>query len=232
MKKKFYIIGLLFFLILTIGLGSIFDRLIEDEPVRIKNVYVFPLDKTFILPKEIAKLIPLNGKTYKSIDINEIEKKLEKNNFIQNAEVYKDLNGRLTAKIKQYQPIARVVHNSNSYYLDEKGDKKPLSTHFTENVVLVFGKIQDKEKNNLVELIKTINHDKILKNIVTEIHIKNNLIEVKTDLLAADMLIDLNTDLKKQLIKLKAIYAYLTKKHQTQKYHHIDLRYARQAVCK
>ncbi len=232
MKQKLYILSTLLILFLTIMLGQIFDRLIKNEQINETHIYVYPLDKTFILPKEVAKLMPLKNKTYEKINIVSLEKQLEKNNYIHNAEVFKDLNGRLTAKIKQYQPIARIWQNNQSYYLDQEGNKKPLSIHFTENVPLIFGEIPNKYKENLVYIIKTINTDPILKNIVAELHIKNNLVSIKTDLLKADILIDITTDNKQQLTKLKAIYAYLFKKKQTQKYNKIDLRYAQQAICK
>ncbi len=218
-------------LIITIVLGKIFDDISENEKITKTQVYIYPQAKTFIMPDEVGKLINVNNNKQKNVDVKHLEITLEQNGYISNAEVYKDLNGRLVAEVQQYKPMARIV-GKTSYYLDEEGNKKPLSKYYTEKVILVFGNINSNQKKNLVRLIKQIHKDKMLDEIVSEIHINNQNIWLKTDRLTADIKIDLNEDTADQLYKLKVIYSYLVKQNKTKKYRHIDLRYTNQAVCK
>ncbi len=231
MKQTFIIIATLFLFILTLVLGRYFNAVSQQERIQQTQVYVFPMDKTFILPQEVSKLMPINDSVYKQIDIAAIEKQLEQNAYIDNAEVYKDLNGRLTAEISQYKPIARVIGNK-SYYIDYQGNKKPLSDHYTENVILIFGDINSNIKKQLINLIHQIESDPNLKQIISEVHINDKQVVIKTDQLSADISIDILQNIDKQLDKLKAIYSYLVKTNKTNQYQKIDLRFKNQAVCK
>jgi len=231
MKNTILIIATLSILLLTLVLGSYFDALAEKEKVQATQVHIYPMAKTFIMPDEVAKLIKIKDSTSKNIDIISLEKSLEQNDFIRNAEVYKDLNGHLVAEVDQFRPIARVF-DRNSYYLDENGFRKPLSDHYTEKVVLVYGFINSGQKNKIIDLIKKVNQDKFLNDIISEIHLKDNGVWLKTGQLSANIKIDLKGNLADQLYKLKAIYTYLVKKRIKNKYQQIDLRFENQAVCK
>ncbi len=231
--KKSSILYILTFLLLiiTVVLGSYFDRLYGKEKVTETQVYIYPMAKTFIMPGEVIEMIQINDSLINHVNVNNIEKRLEQNGYIKNAEVYKDLNGRLVAEVEQYKPVARFV-GQTSYYLDENGNQKPLSKHYTEKVVLVYGNINPDQKDDLIDLIKRIHKDKLLEEIVSEIHLDNGNIWLKTDRLSADINIDLKENLTSQLYKLKAIYSYLVQQNMTKKYRHIDLQFENQAVCK
>lgn len=218
--------------IVTIVLGSYFDKLYQNEKVTATQVHIYPMEKTFIMPDEVNKLIKVKNNISKNINVDSLENVLEQNGYVRNAEVYKDLNGHLVAEVEQYKPIARVIGNS-SYYLDESGNKKPLSKHYTEKVTLIYGNIKSNMKAKLIDLIKIIHDDRFLNDIVSEIHLNSqNNIWLKTDLITADFNIDLNNNVKAQLYKLKAIYSYLIKEKLINKYRHIDLQFENQAVCK
>ena len=232
MKNTILIIATISIILLTIVLGSYFDALAGKEKIQATQVHIYPMAKTFIMPKEVAKLIKIKDSASKKIDVISLEKSLEQNDYIRNAEVYKDLNGHLVAEVDQFRPIARIFDHTSSYYLDENGVRKPLSDHYTEKVVLVYGSINSGQKNKIINLIKKINQDKFLNDIISEIHIKDNGIWLKTGQLSADIKIDLKENLAEQLYKLKAIYTYLVKRQLKNKYRQIDLRFENQAVCK
>jgi len=229
MKNSLLVITTILMVIITFVLGFFFNIASNLEKIKKTQIHVYPMQKAFIVPSEVGKLIKINDSSY--IDIANLEAEIEKNDYIDNAEVYKDLNGRLIAEINQYQPIARVI-GSRSYYIDKNGEKKPLSKHYTEKVVLIFGSIDTNNKEQIISLLKAMNKDKVLHKIITEIHINGSTNKLKTDLLSADIKIDLNANLDQQLYKLKAIYSYLIKQKKAKKYSQIDLRYDKQAVCK
>ena len=231
MKKTIIGIATVLILISTLVLGRYFDALYQKEALAGVKLHIYPADKNFIETADIQKLIKIQDSSLKAIDVRTIERELEKNDYVSNAEVYKDLNGKMVAEIEQYHPVARVL-GTTSYYIDASGEKKPLSNHYTENVVLVFGELNRKNRPQIVKLIKMINNDEALKKTVAEIHLKNKYIILKTNALKANIIIDTQGNLEKELHKLKAIYAYMTKNKLENKYQQIDLRYEKQAVCK
>ena len=231
MKKTIIIIATLLIFVSTLVLGKYFDSLYRKEKLSAMELRIFPMEKNFIETDEVRKMIRINDSTLQNINVVDLEKNLEKNEYIGNAEVYKDLNGRVYAEIEQYQPIARILGNK-SYYIDISGEKKPLSQHYTEHVVLVFGELESDNKKPIIDLIKKINNDNILKDIISEIHSNGKNLWLKTVNLSAKIKIDLYQNVDHQLNKLKIIYAYLTKNQLENKYQNIDLRYENQAVCK
>lgn len=231
MKKTITGIATISILASTFLLGRYFDILLDNENMSSMNLEIYPQEKNFIEVDEIRKLIKIQDSSLKKIDVKSLENKLEKNAYISNAEVYKDLNDHVVAEIEQYHPMARVL-GETSYYIDVSGTKKPLSNHYTEHVMLVFGELTGDNQKEVIRLIQMIDNDRILKEMISEIHLKNNHIRLKTDGLKADIIIDLKGNLEKELYKLKAIYAYLNKEKLENKYQQIDLRYEKQAVCK
>jgi len=231
MKKGILIILTFGLFLATIVLGSYFNAVAQNDKIAGVQVRIFPMEKTFILAKEVKKMIPIKDSIYKNIDIKKLEQQLEKNDYISNAEVFKDLNGQVKAHIEQYRPIARVL-SGKSYYIDADGQAKALSKHYTENVILIFGKLNQKNKKPVINLVKAINADEALKAIVSEIHIGTSGVYLKTDQLDTNVFINVEKDIKGQLYKLKAIYMYLVKNHKNNQYKNMDLRFANQVVCK
>lgn len=80
-------------------------------------------------------------KYFNQINTLEIEKKIINNPSIQDAQVYKTIDGKLNVTVKQRRPIARVFTQNESYYLDEFGELMPLSTKYTSRIVVVNGYI-------------------------------------------------------------------------------------------
>lgn len=230
MKKTGVYILFFVLLLTTIILGKIFSADIQKDLVKEKRVFLYPVDKSFIEEGEIMKSINLEDSIWGHIKVKNIENNLMKNPYVAGAEVFKDLNGRLYAYIEQYHPVARVIGNK-SYYIDDHGKKRPLSKHYTENVLLVFGNPGKEQTREIYELAALINEDPLLKEIITEIHLKNRRYLLKTKDLKAAVLFGDTLDKKEKFDKLKAIYLYLTKNKLNKKYQKINLIYNNQVVC-
>ncbi len=230
MKKA--LIYILFFsaIIFTFVLGSFFSMQMDKDVLKEKTVVLFPQDKRFIEENEVMKLLKTKDSLLGKIDIKKMEEKLVKNPYIAKAEVYKDLNNKLYAYIEQYKPIARII-GKQSYYIDIEGKKRPLSKHYTENVILVFGNPNAKEKKEIFYLLKQINEDAMLKNIITEIHLGKEKYLLKTNNLPAQIIFGNTNDSQQKFEKLKAIYSYLINHKLANKYRHINLKYNKQVVC-
>jgi cell division protein FtsQ len=211
-------------------LGNIFTADVQNDKLVQKIVKVYPLDKSFIENDEVMSLIKLDDSTYGKIKIDEIEKKLVENPFISRAEVYKDLNNHLYAYVEQYQPIARII-GKKSYYLDKEGEKRPLSKHYTENVILVFGDFNNQQLKEVHDLVSNIIQDSLLKEIITEIHVKQNKYIFKVKKMQAEVIFGEPDKQEDKLDKLKAIYLYMQKNKLENKYQKINLIYNNQVVC-
>ena len=230
MKKFITYISFIFILVITFGLGSFFSWELRKDKLKQKRVVLHPMDKRFIEEEEVMSLIKLQDSEMGKVSIESIEKKLEKNPYISKAEVYKDLNNNLYADIEQYKPIARII-GTESYYIDINGEKCPLSKHYTENAILVFGNFNKKQLNEVYKLVKHIKKDPLLNEIITEIHFKNTKYILRTKDLKADVIFGKTENFSMKLDKLKAMYMYLTHHKLNKKYHQINLEYNKQVVC-
>jgi len=77
------------------------------------------------------------------INLNRLERRLEQNPFVKEAQVYADMKGELFAVIVQKEPYLRIINNNGvSYYLDENGNKMPVSNNFTARVSVATGFVE------------------------------------------------------------------------------------------
>lgn len=123
----------------------------------------------FFLDNEDVKGILLHsfgdsvkGDQIQKIDVGRIEKVLENDPYVQDAETWLDANGELHIQIVQKQPIARVINKYGvNYYINENANKIPISSKFTARVPVVTGNVQ--EGTNQTDMITT----PVLKNVLT-----------------------------------------------------------------
>jgi cell division protein FtsQ len=101
--------------------------------------------------------------------LKELESLLNANKYVDNSQVFCSIDGFLNAKIKQKKPIIRVFNENGSYYLDNKGDKVPLSENFTPRVPVYYGVINANEVKQLVSLFDFIEKDEMLKHNIVDI---------------------------------------------------------------
>ncbi|MEX2597151.1 MAG: hypothetical protein WEC59_09515, partial [Salibacteraceae bacterium] len=84
----------------------------------------------------------LDSTAMSSIDPANIEHMLENNAFISDAEVYKELNGKLHLDVRARKPVVRVFNDLGiSVYIDEEGVIMPLSSHYSSRVMVANGAI-------------------------------------------------------------------------------------------
>ena len=70
-----------------------------------------------------------------------IEYILGHSDYIRSAESWKDIDGTLHIDVIQKRPLLRIKTNFDDYYLDELGEKMPLSPTFTARVPVATGNI-------------------------------------------------------------------------------------------
>ncbi|MBL0336790.1 MAG: hypothetical protein IPP73_16140 [Chitinophagaceae bacterium] len=82
----------------------------------------------------------LKGKPVQDIDLRKTEKQLESNDWVSNAELYFDNHDWLHVRINEKEPLARVFTQSGlSFYVDDKGNRLPLSDKMSARVPVFTG---------------------------------------------------------------------------------------------
>jgi cell division protein FtsQ len=189
----------------------------------------------FITQSNVSKLLIQSyggapSVTKETLDLNAIENTLNSNPMIQSAEAFISVSGRLTTKIRQKQPIARVA--KHMYYVDSQGGIMPLSKNYSERVPLVTGDVNEKELNTIYTIANAIYNDEFLKKNVIVIHQnKDESIDLKLRQCGFTVQLGRLNFLEKKINNLKAFYKKATKDKLLDKYSKVNLQFESQVVC-
>lgn len=190
----------------------------------------------FITQEAVSKLLIQNQGSVTSVpkealDLNKLEATLNSNKIIDFAEVFVNVNGELSAIVKQKKPIARV-NNGNSYYIDSQGDYMPLSKDYTERVPLVTGTVSKKRLANVFKIADKIHNDEFLKTNVVEIHQNaDKSIDLRLRQCKFKVQLGLLKHIDKKINNLKAFYQKAIKDKTLNKYSKVNLQFENQVVC-
>jgi len=106
---------------------------------------IIPGIESFIDRHEIDKIVRMNlgslvGQKLNEIDIHKLENILKANPYIQTAKVYADMDGVVSIRVNQREPILRIINVAGlDFYVDKEGVKMPVSASFTPHVVVANG---------------------------------------------------------------------------------------------
>lgn len=105
-----------------------------------------PNDLRFIQSDDVRDLIfkefghYIEGQPVGKINVQDVEKTLEKDGFIKQADVYIDAQNTLHIRITQRQPAVRVIDISDPpYYLDAEGRRIAISPKYSARVLAITG---------------------------------------------------------------------------------------------
>ena len=109
----------------------------------------------------VNKLLIQNEQTVKNqaksvIDLHLLESNILSHPMVENASVYLTVDGSLKARVKQRIPIARVLTDNKSYYIDKQAKIMPLSDKHSARVILVSGKVSEEHTSEIFDLVSTI----------------------------------------------------------------------------
>jgi cell division protein FtsQ len=191
----------------------------------------------FVTREMVDKLLIQNDSSLinqpKSIvDLFKLEQSLLENPYVENADVFLTLSGTLKSVVKQREPVARILSEKESYYIDKHGVKVPLSSLYSARVLLVTGVKNEADILELQQLLKLILEDEFLKKEITGIEKKpNNAYQFSVR--SGNYKIDFGKIKDKQIKfeKLKAFYSKTFADKSIEKYKTISLKYHNQVVC-
>lgn len=179
-----------------------------------------------------------------TINVERVERVLENDPFILDAETYINANNRINIGVKQREPLLRIIDNNGlDYYLDNGGFKMPLSKHYTARVLVATGNIPphvpdflERDKHilkDIFDLTNLILKDDFYSSLVEQIYVSNKgeftLIPKvgRQKILFGKM--DSASD---KLWRLKKFYEEAMPHENWRVYKSFDLRYKNQVVAK
>ena len=185
---------------------------VKDADPLIKNNEL----QYFLTEQEIKDVIyslydSIENIPVREINIGMLEDTLESLTYVENAEVFSTLNGRLSIVVTQHKAIARTFNGKNHEYLNSMGETMPLSRNHSAMVPFVTGKIKQPELKYTHQLLMQADNDPFYEDLITGIDFS------KDDILLFTALGDhkiiwgdtVNTNIK--LNKLKVFYQTQTK---------------------
>lgn len=239
MKKyfKWNTIRLILMLMLLGFLYSFTAKRNENRKLQNATVEFLDGEQLFVTHETVNKLLIENKKDASSIrkvalDLNNLENTINQHEMIEKAEVFVSVDGHLKAVVRQKTPVARVFENGNSYYVDYKGTKMPLSAIHTARVPLVSGGINDKNREDLYKLFRMIHDDEFLKKNIIGIRVMpSGSLKMKSRNFDYDIDFGKTINMEKKFRNYKAFFQKAVQDSSIMGYKVINLKFTQQVVC-
>ena len=237
MKINWSIIQAFFLLALVSLLFSFSHRKNDDKKVRDILVEFDMGENLFMNYEMVNKLLIQNGTTVKNqaksvIDLHLLEEKVLSHPMVEDAAIFLTVDGLLKTTIKQRTPIARVLSNKSSYYIDKQAKIMPLSVNHSARVLLVFGAIKEADINEIHFLVTTILKDEFLKKQLISIQkMPKNEFVLNTRVGGQKIYLGKIGDLNQKFMNLKSFFSKTMADETIENYSTINLKYNNQVVC-
>lgn len=235
-KIKWNDVRLVLILGAVVFLYSFSSKRNENRMLKEANIE-FAEAEDFITHEKVNNLLIQNFGAIKSIrkdklDLNSVEKSLDKNPMIAKAEVYATIDGKLKAKISQRKPVARIFQGKKSFYIDSKGGEMPLSESYTARVPLVTGQLDSIEPQRLHKLLSYINDDRFLKKEIIGIEVAGTGgLRMKCRSYGYEIHFGRAINVEKKFNNYKAFLQDAVKDTLIEQYKTINLKFTQQVVC-
>ncbi|MFZ9588079.1 MAG: cell division protein FtsQ/DivIB [Chitinophagaceae bacterium] len=182
------------------------------------------------------------GKPVTSLDIYALEKQLEKNPWIKNADIYFDQVRKLHLMVEQRNPVARLFTPAgNSFYIDDQyallpvklagAVSLPVFTNYAQ-ISSIPSAADTLLMKRIVSLSNFIKSDSLWMAQIEQVNINPDLtFDVMTQMGDQFIQLGVRSDWSKLFSKLKVLYKRINEEGNWSKYSQIDLQYKDQAVC-
>jgi len=226
------------FAALTRHAGHVTDVVVEVQPT--------PEGLFLIESKDIEQRLDagpqgaLLGQTIKDLALEDLERFLELDPFVADADLYTGFDGNLHVTILQNEPILRV-HNrrGTDYYIGPGGDVLPLSKHDVSRVPVLTGQVANFEDavadSTALEafvLADALRSDDLLHGLIEQIELKEGAYTLIPKLGTAAIKVGDLDNLDNKLHRLRIFLRGALPEVGWEAYSHIDLSYAGQVVCR
>ncbi|MFN3557168.1 MAG: cell division protein FtsQ/DivIB [Bacteroidales bacterium] len=141
--------SIVFYLLIPLGVFILLGFAVESNrampcigfKVKPEGAFLF-LDSAEIVRQVYARFDEPEGKPLRDISLRNLEDMITKMYYVERGEVYRTIDGQIVARVKQRQPIARIINAHNeSFYIDSNGKLMKTSPRYTARVVVATGHI-------------------------------------------------------------------------------------------
>lgn len=209
----------------------------HNRKIKAKNIEFVNEDTPFISHTMVNKLLIQNhlddpNVIKDKVDLKTLEHTIESHEMVKKADVFLTIDGVLKIKIEQKMPMARVVNDTASYYIDESGGFMPLSENFTARVPMISGNIQNKYKKQFVDLLTLIHESEFLSQHVIGIEITaNNEVVLKVRNYKHEVFLGRLNDFQDKLKNYQIFFQKAVQDGTINLYNTINLEFTKQVVC-
>ena len=208
----------------------------NNQRMLLNSKVIFEQNKHLLLSEETVNNLLIQNKgsvvniKKETLDLDVIEKALEVNPLVREANVYVSVSGEVGVSILQKKPIARV-HTNETYYIDEIGKMMPISSNFAVRVPLVTGDVDKKNLFDVYKVLQTISEDPFFSQEIEGIIVAKNRYTLL--LREFDFVIDFGTSANRKIKieNFKAFYQKALKDQILNNYSKVNLQIASQVVC-
>jgi cell division protein FtsQ len=174
-------------------------------------------------------------------DMNEMEKRIEENPFIKDAQVFRDVKGNVLVQISQRKPIARwLKRNRQDSYIDEEGNLLPTTGEFTARVPVIEIEGLQWEQNlkespygqKLLNLLQYIDEERFWRTQIAHLLIRRNgQVEMIPQLSKQRIYFGMPADIEDKFSKLMLFYEKILPVKGWNAYSSVNLKYKDQIIC-
>lgn len=230
----------IYFLLFIVSLGFLYSfsskrngaRKTSNPIIEFEQSDVNFLTYTIVNKLLIQKNDSVQNLAKSVIDLYSLESLISKNPYVEKATVFLTVEGELKSRIKQREPIARIISANDSYYVDKQGVKVPLSKNYSARVLLVSGVKNQEDITEIMPLLSKIVEDNFLQKEIVGVQ-KNEENEYEFAVRSGNYKIDFGklSEMDIKFKKLKAFYVKTFEDKTIQMYKTINVKYNNQVVC-
>jgi len=204
----------------------------------------------FVLEDELLELINYDsavGDQLTTVGMAGMENRLLNHDFISDAEVFRDLKGKLIIEVTQREPVARIVRpNDPDAYLSSMGEIIPVSEIFTARVLLITGDytsslissqqstFTEKEKTTqgVLDLVNYIHEREFWRAQIAQIDIDENG-SITMFPQVGGQIIEFGTpdNLGSKFSRMELFYKQILPKKGWNSYQRVSVKYTDQIIC-
>ncbi|MEZ4811590.1 MAG: hypothetical protein R2819_14615 [Allomuricauda sp.] len=236
MRGNWDYIKLTFLSVAVIALYGFAEQRSKKRTVSDISIKFVGDNNLYLTEDAVNKLLIQNYGTVKNrpkeqLVLNTIEEVILSNDMVKNAQVYLTVNGELISKIVQRKPIGRV-EGVSKFYLDDLGERMPLSRHHSARVPIITGEITGKTLEDVYVILNYINEDDFLRKNVIGIHIEEEG-KYQLKFRMENFVVNLGgvDNLNEKFKNFMAFYAKATKDNSLENYAIVSLEFSNQVVC-
>lgn len=218
---------------------------VGDVRVKVDNIHENHfLDEQDILSLMEFDKVAMKGARFSDVNMREVERKIMREPFVQDAQLYSDLKGNIVVRASLRRPVARIVRNDGpDGYIAEDGTIMPVSEKFTARVLLISGGYvptvlkqrtlgETETGQQLMEVIRTIRADEFWSAQITQLVIDSKaritmLPQVGNEKIEFGM----PERIEQKFSKLMVFYKEILPRMGWNRYSRVNLEYAGQIVA-